>query len=122
MCFASVRKIFMSTGVTMVSNGFDVLQSDKQQKNDLIALRNRLHELRAWPAAGDDLLNLVPEFYWHSLPLTESDNEWLPLVVQDSIKGVDIGFQYPAFFQKLLTNPRLRRLFLSELDEATTCH
>ena len=70
----------------------------------------------------DDLLNLVPDFNWHPLPLTESDNEWLPLVVRDSLRGVDIGFQYPAFFQKLLTNPRLRRLFLSEIERATSAH
>ncbi|MCL4261825.1 MAG: hypothetical protein KJ069_01350 [Anaerolineae bacterium] len=102
----------------MVSR-FDTLEADKQQKNDLLALRNRLKELQAWPAAGDDLLNLVPELYWHSTPLTDSDNEWLPLVVRDSLRGVDIGFQYPAFFQKLLLNPGLRRLFLSEIERAT---
>jgi hypothetical protein len=111
-----------STGTTIANSGFDILQMEKQQKNDLISLRNCLHDLHAWPAAGDDLLNLVPEFNWHSLPLTESDNEWLPLVVQDSLKGVDIGFQYPAFFQKLLTNPRLRLIFLTALDQATTQH
>ncbi len=105
----------------MVS-GFDVLESDKQQKSDMMTLRNRLKDLQAWPAAGDDLLNLVPDFNWHPLPLTESDNEWLPLVVRDSLRGVDIGFQYPAFFQKLLTNPRLRRLFLNEIEQATSAH
>ena len=51
-----------------------------------------------------------------------TDNEWLPLVVRDSLQGVDIGFQYPAFFQKLLTNPRLRRLFLSEIERAATAN
>ncbi|HRQ41789.1 MAG TPA: hypothetical protein PLD25_28030 [Chloroflexota bacterium] len=88
----------------------------------MAALRNCLKDLQAWPAAGDDLLNLVPDYNWHSLPPTDSDNEWLPLVVRDSLQGVDIGFQYPAFFQKLLTNPRLRRLFLSEIEQATTAH
>jgi hypothetical protein len=107
----------ISSGMTMFG-GFDVLESDKQQRSDLLSLRNRLKDLQAWPVAGDDLLSLVPDFNWHSLPLTESDNEWLPLVVRDSLKGVDIGFQYPAFFQKLLTNPRLRRLFLSEIEHA----
>ncbi len=107
-----------SMDIPMLSNGSDVLQADKQLKNDLVFLRDRLKELQAWPAAGDDLLNLAPDFYWHSTPLSESDFEWLPLVVKDSIKGVDIGFQYPAFFQKLLTNARLRRLFLAGLDEA----
>ncbi|MCP4356764.1 MAG: hypothetical protein GY796_01945 [Chloroflexi bacterium] len=92
--------------------------SDKQPTSELTSLRNRLKELQAWPAAGDDILNLMPEFSSHSPPVTESDNEWLPLVVTDSLKGIDIGFQYPAFFQKLLMNPRLRRQFLKALDQA----
>lgn len=96
-----------------------MLEPDKKLKGDLAVLRNCLKELQAWPAAGDDLLNLVPDFSWHSVPPTDSDNEWLPLVVRDSLQGVDIGFQYPAFFQKLLTNPRLRRIFLSEIERAT---
>lgn len=106
----------------MGSSRFDLFQAEERQKNDLVILRNRLHDLRAWPPAGDDLLNLVPEFYWASLPLTESDNEWLPLVVRDTMEGIDIGFQYPAFFQKLLTNSRLRRLFLTALDQAQMAH
>lgn len=108
--------------VAMGSSGFDILHVEQQQKNDLMFLRNRLKALQAWPAAGDDLLTLVPDFNWHSLPLSESDNEWLPLVVRDSIQGVDIGFQYPAFFQKLLMNPRLRLVFISALDQASPPH
>lgn len=101
-----------------MSSGFKTVPTDDRQKKDLLSLRNRLKDLKAWPSAGDDLLNLVPEFYWQTPPVTESDNEWLPLVVQDSIRGIDIGFQYPAFFQKLLVNARLRRLFLAELEAA----
>ncbi len=96
------------------------MQQEKRENSELVQLRDRLKSLCAWPAAGDEFLNLVPEFNRHSPPLTERDNEWLPLVVQDSLKGVDIGFQYPSFFQKLLLNPRLRRLFMAELEEAQT--
>jgi hypothetical protein len=32
------------------------------------------------------------------------------------LKGCDIGANYPAFFQKLITNPYLRQAFLDALD------
>lgn len=108
----------LELGSVQVNRGIDVLQPDKEDNNELKQMRNRLKALHAWPAAGDDILELVPEFNRHSPPVTESDNEWLPLVVKDSLRGVDIGFQYPAFFQKLLMNPRLRRLFMAELERA----
>jgi hypothetical protein len=108
----------MEIGSVRVSSSPDFLQPERQHNSELMQLRALLKTLKAWPAAGDDYLHLMPEFNRHSPPITESDNEWLPLVVQDSLKGVDIGFQYPSFFQKLLMNPRLRRIFISELERA----
>lgn len=99
-------------------NRFEFMRQEKQESGELLQLRNNLKALQAWPEAGDEFLNLVPEFNRHSPPITDADSEWLPQVVQDSLRGVDIGFQYPAFFQKLLMNPRLRRLFLTELEQA----
>lgn len=106
-------------GNTQANDRFNFINPvEKQENNELLSLRNQLKELEAWPTAGDEFLNLIPEFNRHSPPVTESDNEWLPQVVQDSLKGVDIGFQYPSFFQKLLMNPHLRRLFMKELRTA----
>jgi hypothetical protein len=39
----------------------------------------------------------------------------MPRVVEDSLQGVDIGANYPAFFQKLLANSDLRQSFLNAL-------
>lgn len=109
----------LELGSVQVKNGIDVLEPEKVYSIELRLLRDRLKELNAWPAAGDDILEMVPEFNRHSPPMTESDNEWLPLVVADSLKGVDIGYQYPAFFQKLLLNPKVRRQFMAELEMAS---
>jgi len=105
----------LEIGSIQVNSRIDFLQPEKQQSNELQVLRDRLHDLNAWPVAGDEILKLMPEFNRHSPPITDSDYEWLPKVVQDSLNGVDIGFQYPAFFQKLLLNPRLRRIFIDDL-------
>jgi hypothetical protein len=58
----------------------------------------------------------MPQSRWHPLPVTEADYEWLPKVIDASLRGNDIGCHYPAFFQKLLTNPNLRKMFLDELE------
>jgi len=79
-------------------------------------LRCRLRELRVWPEAGDEFLELLRQSRWHSPPLTESDRRWLPLVIEDVVNGVDIGSHYPAFFQKLLMSSALRETFLDALD------
>ena len=79
-------------------------------------LRQKLIQLNVWPDAGDQFLALMPHSRWNSPPLTESDNQWLPQVVEAVIKGVDIGVNYPAFFQKLLASATLRQSFLSALD------
>jgi hypothetical protein len=82
----------------------------------LIILRQRLKQLNVWPDAGDQFLEMMPHFLWHAPPLTETDAQWLPQVVDDATKGVDIGAAYPAFFQKLLSSEPLRQSFLSALD------
>ena len=83
---------------------------------DLSGLRERLRGLNAWPEAGDEFLALLPVSRWHAPPLTDEDNEWLLIVARDTLRGLDIGATYPAFFQKLITNPKLRQAFLTELD------
>ncbi|RMH00791.1 MAG: hypothetical protein D6706_03015 [Chloroflexi bacterium] len=79
-------------------------------------LRQRLRDLNAWPEAGDELLALLSVSRWSASEVSTGDLEWLPQVVKDALAGKDIGAQYPAFFQKLLTNGRLRQLFLENLD------
>lgn len=83
---------------------------------DLSRLRERLMGLNAWPEAGDEFLALLPVSRWHAPPLTEEDNEWLIIVARDSLRGLDLGSNYPAIFQKLITNQKLRQAFMAELD------
>ncbi len=85
-------------------------------ENGLMILRQRLIQLNVWPDAGDQFLALMPHSEWYAPPLTDADMQWLPRVVEDVAKGVDIGANYPAFFQKLLSNDKLRHSFLAALD------
>ena len=55
------------------------------------ALRQRLLQLEAWPAAGDIFLNLLPKSPAEDQPVTEADNQWLSKVLDDTLQGVDIG-------------------------------
>jgi len=89
-------------------------------KADLADLRQKLLALNVWPEAGDEFLALLPASRWHSPPLTDEDSEWLKIVAKDVLKGVDIGANFPAFFQKLITNQQLRQAFLEELELQTT--
>jgi len=81
-------------------------------------LRQRLTELEAWPEAGDLFLELLPVSLWYARPLADEDFEWLPRVVSDAKRRIDIGSRYPAFFQKLLTNRTLGQAFLEALDHS----
>lgn len=83
----------------------------------IFALRQRLKQLGVWPDAADQILALMSHSRWQSPPLLESDYQWLPKVVEDSLQGTDIGANYPAFFQKLLASEDLRRTFLRALDD-----
>lgn len=83
---------------------------------ELTTLRERLLGLDVWPEAGDEFLALLPVSRWDAPPLTEEDNEWLLIVARDALRGLDIGANYPAFFQKLITNPKLRQAFMDEVD------
>jgi hypothetical protein len=103
---------------TVGPTGLKLTEQLPRTPNDILLMREQLKTLRAWPVAGDEYLKLMPEFNHHALPLSKSDEEWLPQVVADCLCGKDIGFKYPAFFQKLLINPRLRRFFLASLQEA----
>lgn len=102
---------------TLPTSGLDLRTHSQILYAELSILRKHLIQLNAWPESGDKLLDLIPFSRWDSLPLAESDFSWLPSVVKDAVKGKDIGAQYPAFFQKLLTNNELRKAFLSELSK-----
>ncbi len=52
----------------------------------------------------------------YSPPFTKEDKHWLPKVVDNAIQGIDIGSRHPAFFQKLVTNDDLCRIFLDALE------
>ncbi len=90
--------------------------NDANHHEDLAVLRERLLGLDVWPEAGDEFLALLPVSRWYAPPLNDEDNEWLLIVARDALRGLDIGANYPAFFQKLITNGNLRQAFLSELD------
>ena len=83
----------------------------------ITTLRQRLIKLHAWPEAGDALLELLPVSRRHSADLTKSDYDWLPKVVDDALKGSDIGARYPSFFQKLVTSNELCEEFLDALEQ-----
>lgn len=85
-------------------------------KTEVADLRQRLLALGVWPEAGDQFLAMLPGSRWHSPPLIEEDKQWLLTVAQAALKGQDIGANYPAFFQKLITNAGLRQAFMEELD------
>ena len=99
----------MRNGINEKNNSFLKLQPD------LVDLRQKLIILDAWPEAGDKLLTLLPHTDWRVSNVTKDDHNWIPLVIRDAVRGQDIGAQYPALFQKLLTNAGLRRRFLRAL-------
>lgn len=82
---------------------------------EIAVLRQQLIQLGVWPDAADQFLALMPHSRWQNSPLVEADYQWVPRVVEDSLQGVDIGANYPAFFQKLLANSDLRQFFLNAL-------
>lgn len=96
--------------------------AEANHNNNLAVLRERLIGLNVWPDAGDEFLALLPVSRWHAPPLNDEDNEWLLIVARDTLRGLDIGANYPAFFQKLITNANLRQAFLSELDRQALSH
>ncbi len=92
-------------------------QRPKSEPDDegITVLRHQLKLLGVWPDAADQFLALMPHSRWQNSPLVEADYQWVPQVVEDSLQGIDIGANYPAFFQKLLANGDLRQSFLSAL-------
>ena len=61
---------------------------------------------------ADDLAAIRPD---KSFISTEED-EMLSLMVDETLKGVDLKTRYPAFYQKLLKNPALRQAFMDILE------
>ena len=90
---------------------------------EILKLRDHLIRYRAWPEAGDQFLALMPHTSWHSPDPNPTDYQLLPQVAADVMAGTDIGARYPAFFQKLLTHPSLRKRFVAELERTVppTC-
>lgn len=83
---------------------------------DLLVLQKYLKRLRVWPEAGDAFLELLPQLGEQPGRPSRADFEWIPQVIQDCLTGIDIGHRYPAFFQKLLVDPDLRKAFLQKLE------
>jgi hypothetical protein len=81
----------------------------------ILVLRRELKWLQAWPEAGDLFLELIPVSRWQSPTVTDEDIQWLPRIVEDALRGVDIGARYPAFFQKLTMSDDLCRMLLKAL-------
>jgi hypothetical protein len=51
-----------------------------------------------------------------SAPLDAGDLEMLSLILNDLMAGVDIAERYPAFYARLLSEPRLADVFLDALE------
>lgn len=85
-----------------------------QITQELDSLKYYLKKLNSWPAAGDEFLTLLPKTD-DAEPITAKEQEWLHQVVDAAMDGTDIGFRYPAFFQKLLMNSTLRQTFIEQL-------
>ncbi len=51
-----------------------------------------------------------------TLPASLEDYEMISLIVEETIKGVDISKRYPTFYQKLLSDSSLRQAFLETLE------
>lgn len=107
----------MSISETILAPKILTLEAN-QVSLELDVLRKHLKQLNCWPAAGDEFLALIPRTD-NAEPLSEKENEWLHQVVDACMEGTDIGFRYPAFFQKLLVNSTLRQAFLEELASKT---
>ncbi len=84
-------------------------------EKELETLRQMLKQFSAWPVAGDDFLSLMSQSNWSAPQPTPQDYDLLLNVADNVIGGMDIGAQYPAFFQKLLAHPSFRREFLATL-------
>ncbi len=99
-------------------NSFSRHHAEARQHSDedLLTLRRYLQQMRAWPEAGDAFLALLSQRHERTGLLSHADYEWIPQVIQDCLRGVDIGSRYPAFFQKLLVSPGLRKAFLKTLE------
>jgi hypothetical protein len=97
----------------------NLMAEANQITQELDGLKYYLKKLDSWPAAGDEFLTLLPKTD-DPEPLTEKERAWLLQVVDASIEGTDIGFRYPAFFQKLLMNSTLRQAFMDSLKQEMT--
>lgn len=78
-------------------------------------LRQSLDKLGSWPEAGDEYISLMTTSLWDRIAVRSQDFDWIPRVVADAKKGVDIGLRYPSFFQKLIANGKLRTRFVKQL-------
>ncbi|MFO7540706.1 MAG: hypothetical protein R6X32_21925 [Chloroflexota bacterium] len=87
------------------------------REQEVANLRLLLKQCDAWPDAGDHLLRLIAKSNWNAMDLKQEDAHYLPQVVEATLLGQDIGAQYPAFFQKLLSYPTLRQSFMNELSK-----
>lgn len=79
--------------------------------------RAHLEKTGARPERADELLRKVTG-KTQSQELTEADQEMLTLVINDTLRGVDIQKQYPAFYQRLTEDAALRDAFLDILEMA----
>ena len=95
----------------------DQLAQQSISHSELDELRTHLIQLGAWPEAGDQYLSLVTHTLWDRISTQTKDFQWIPKVAEDVFNGVDIGLQYPSFFQKLLANSELREAFVKKLKE-----
>lgn len=101
----------------ILSTENQLIQHKSDIHSDLEELRSQLKKFGAWPEAGDQYLSLMTHALWDMVTIQAKDFDWIPTVLEDVLKGVDIGAQYPSFFQKLLANSELRNDFILKLKE-----
>lgn len=92
----------------------NILTPEWVQKK-LAALRQALEESGTWLAKTTN--HLVHHLTLNAQEsIDEGDYEMLSLVVNDALEGVDISRRYPAYYQKMLTNPQLFEAFLEMVE------
>jgi hypothetical protein len=98
----------------MKEQGSGTLPSDWVQQK-LAQLQQEVAELSQTPVVVDQLLRLLTKPAAASSKKKEFE-KLLSLIITDTLNGIDISRHYPAFFEQLVTDIRLRETFLDAME------
>ncbi len=71
----------------------------------------RMAETGTWPSTADQLITDIA-LHAQGSEIEDSGNEMLSIVADDALAGHDIAERYPAFYAKMVANPRLFAAFI----------